>query len=134
MAKAGSLTRATSTYIFMRSFGLCIGVAVSGTVFSNIFLRALKRRGIADAEAIAANSEAYANTLKVLPSSLEKTQLLEAYVEGFHDVFYLLVALSGLWLFLTFFIRHHSMDKKLESGHQLGSREIGSNEGKGGVI
>lgn len=119
MAKVGSLTHATSTYIFMRSFGLCIGVAVGGTVFSNVFLHALQQRGIPDAKAIAANSEAYANTLKSMPSSSEKTAILEAYVEGFHGVFYLLVALSAVSLVMSFFIRHHSMDQKLQSGHRI---------------
>lgn len=119
MAQPGHLTHATATYIFMRSFGLCIGVAVGGTVFSNVFLHALQRRGIDDAGTIAANSEAYANYLKSVPDSSEKAEILAAYVDGFHGVFYLLVALSAVSFVLTLFIRHHNMDQKLQSGHQV---------------
>lgn len=134
MAQAGSLTHVTSTYVFMRSFGLCIGVAVGGTIFSNVFLHALQQRGIPDAKTIAANSEAYATTLKALHPSFTKTQLLEAYVDGFHGVFYLLAALSALSLLLSFFIRHHSMDKNLESGHRLGTKGADFTEENVGVV
>lgn len=119
MAQPGQLTHATATYIFMRSFGLCIGVAVGGTVFSNVFLRALQNRGVAGASAIAANSEAYADYLKSLPKSSEKVEVLGAYVEGFHGVFYLLVALSALSFILSLFIKDHNMNQKLQSGHQV---------------
>lgn len=123
MAQSGQLTHATATYIFMRSFGLCIGVAVGGAVFSNVFLRSLQNRGVADASTIAANSEAYANYLKSLPESTEKAEVLAAYVDGFHGVFYLLVALSALSFILSLFIRHHNMDQKLQSGHQIKKEE-----------
>ncbi|CAN8095453.1 unnamed protein product [Discula destructiva] len=119
MAQPGQLTHATSTYIFMRPFGLCIGVALGGTVFSNVFLHALEDRGVADAATIAANSEAYANYLKSMPKSSEESDILSAYVEGFHGAFYFLVALSAVSLVLSMFIRDHTMNQKLQSGHQV---------------
>lgn len=123
IAQSRNITHATSMYIFMRSFGLCIGVGIGGAVFSNVFLHALQDRGITQAKEIAANSEAFADYLKTLPASPDKTALLSAYVAGFHGVFYLLLATSLLAAMLAFGIRHHDMDLKLESGHRIRGEE-----------
>lgn len=119
IAKAEKITHALSMYYFMRSIGLCIGVAVGGTVFSNVFLRALRDRGVPNAKELAANSEALAHTIKSMEKGPEKTLIIVSYVEGFHGVFYLLVALAGLATILAFFVKHHNMDQKLVSEHQL---------------
>lgn len=129
MARPQDLTHATSTYIFMRSFGLCIGVAVGGTVFSNVFLRGLQRRGIRNAKAIAANSEAYAQHLKTVAASEDKSKILAAYVDGFHGVFYLLVALAAVALVLSAFIRDHNMDQQLRSGHRVQRQDDSAEKG-----
>ncbi|KAI0470589.1 MFS general substrate transporter [Xylariaceae sp. FL0804] len=118
-AKPGNITHALSMFYFMRSFGLCIGVAIGGTVFGNVFLHALQHHGVPGAQAIAANSEIFGQTLKTMPASLQKTQFLDSYVAGFHGVFYLLVALAGLATLLAFAVKHHDMDQVLVSEHQL---------------
>ncbi len=123
IAMSQNITHAVSMYIFMRSFGLCIEVASGGTVFSNVFLHALEDRGFPQAGTIAENSEAFIAVLKAMPDSLEKTELIDSYVVGFHGVFYLLLALGVFSTLLAFFIKHHNMDQQLESGHQLKSRK-----------
>ncbi|KAI0023650.1 major facilitator superfamily domain-containing protein [Xylariomycetidae sp. FL0641] len=123
IARPNNITHALSMYYFMRSFGLCVGVAVGGTVFSNVFLHALQHRGVPEAEAIAANSEAFARTVKDLPAGIAKTALLDSYVEGFRGVFYLLVALAGLATILGFLVKHHTMDHHSSPGRQTDGAE-----------
>ncbi|KAH9905665.1 MFS general substrate transporter [Xylariomycetidae sp. FL2044] len=119
IANPENITHALSMYYFMRSFGLCLGVAIGGTVFGNVFLHSLQRNGIPQAQAIAANSEAFAHSLKGMPDSIQKALLFESYVEGFRGVFYLLVSLAGLATVLAFAVRHHEMDQASISEHRL---------------
>ncbi|KAM7215617.1 Major facilitator superfamily domain containing protein [Rhypophila decipiens] len=114
--------QAVSMFIFLRQFGICLGVSVGGTVFDNILLGAIERRaGLAHdvALTIARNSAAFSSHLNALPEGDQKTALLDAYVEGFHAIFYLLLALAAFSLLLSFFIKHHDMNKQLDSQHQF---------------
>ncbi|KAL1883307.1 hypothetical protein Daus18300_000365 [Diaporthe australafricana] len=125
IAQSRNVTHATAMYIFMRSFGLCVGVATGGTVFSNVFLNTLQDHGVEQAKVIAANSEAFAETLKDMPASPEKAVLLSSYVSGFHGVFYLLLALAALSAVLAFFVKHYDLNQKLQSGHRVQRGEKG---------
>jgi hypothetical protein len=118
-AQSRNITHATAMYIFMRSFGLCVGVATGGTVFSNVFLNTLVDNGVPQAKMIAANSEAFAEILKEMPASPEKSVLLSSYVSGFHGVFYLLLALAAVSAVIGFFVKHYNLDQKIESKHQV---------------
>lgn len=72
IAEPENLTHAVSTYIFMRMFGLCIGVASGGAVFSNVFLQALEERGVPGSREIAQNSEIIAESLKDMPRGISQ--------------------------------------------------------------
>ncbi|KAM7216061.1 hypothetical protein V8F06_008534 [Rhypophila decipiens] len=109
----------------LRQLGICIGVGVGGTVFNNFLLRSLEKRGFSDevAHRIAESSEAFVASLIEMPdTSTEKADITAAYVEGFRGIWYLLLAVAAvaaISLALSFLIRHHSIDKGLESSHQL---------------
>ncbi|KAK4215782.1 major facilitator superfamily domain-containing protein [Rhypophila decipiens] len=113
---------AVGMFTFLRQLGICIGVGVGGTVFNNFLLRSLEKRGFSDevAHRIAENSEAFVASLIEMPdTSTEKAEITAAYVEGFRGIWYLLLAVAAVSLALSFLIRHHSIDKGLESSHEL---------------
>ncbi|KXX82064.1 hypothetical protein MMYC01_200939 [Madurella mycetomatis] len=121
IAKVRDTAHAVSMFTFLRQFGICLGVAVGGAVFENVLLRALERRGLTHdvALGIARNAASFTGPLNALPEGPQKTTFLDAYVEGFHAIFYLLLALAAFSLFLSLFIKHHDMNKQLASEHQL---------------
>lgn len=108
-------------FMFMRVFGQCLGVAVGTAVFENALLHALQRREIPGASEIAVDAEAFIATLTAMPSGPAKDAIVSAYVEGFRGIFYLL-AISAFSLILSFFIKHHTMDRGLDSEHKLAKR------------
>ncbi|KAI0836350.1 major facilitator superfamily domain-containing protein [Hypoxylon sp. FL0890] len=119
MGKTHDVAYAVTMFMFMRTFGMCLGVAVGGTVFGNVLLRALLKRNVPHAEEISQQSEAYVPLIKAMSPGPAKDAILDSYVEGFHGLFYLLIGLSGLLLVLSLFIKHQTLDKKLDSAHKL---------------
>ncbi|KAH9907512.1 major facilitator superfamily domain-containing protein [Xylariomycetidae sp. FL2044] len=113
---------AVTMFFFMRILGQCLGVTINTAVFENSLLRALQKRNVPDATRIAVDAEAFATGIQGMPDNHLKDLYLSSYVEGLHGVFYLLIALSALSFVLSFLIKHHSMDKKLESEHKLAAR------------
>lgn len=112
---------AVSMFTFIRQFGICIGVGVGGTVFNNVMLHALEKRGIAShkARAIAENSEGFVMILTGMNDGPEKNDLTSSYVDGFAGIWYLLLAIATVSLGLACLVKHHSIDKELVSGHEL---------------
>lgn len=112
---------AVSMFTFVRQFGICLGVAIGGTVFENVLLHSLERSGFSREVALdtARNAAAFSDQMAALPDGPQKTALLDAFVDGFHGIFYLLLALAAFSLLMSFFVKHHNMNKQLESEHQL---------------
>lgn len=111
-----SLTgHAAAMYSFARSLGFCVGVATGGTVFQNQMHRSLRSFGL-DPQ-IANDAEGYVFQLHDLARGKRHARelgwLLESYVHGFRGVFEVMTALAAVALVLTFFVRHHDMDKIL---------------------
>ncbi|KAI3326327.1 MFS general substrate transporter [Xylariaceae sp. AK1471] len=124
IASTRDLAYAVSMFTFLRQFGICLGVAIGGTVFQNVLLHALERGGFPHDVALATsrNAAAFSGPLNSMPNGPEKTAYLDAFVEGFHGIFYLLLALAALSLILSLFVKHHDMNTKLESEHQIEER------------
>lgn len=119
VTKTRDAAYAVTMFMFMRVFGQCLGVAVGTAVFENVFLRALQDRNVPGAAGIAVDAQAFVATLTAMPDSAPKMAIISAYMEGFRGVFYLLLAISAFCFILSFFIKHYSMDKKLDSEHKL---------------
>ncbi|VBB80906.1 Putative transporter [Podospora comata] len=122
MAKTVDVAYAVTMFMFMRTLGMCLGVALGGTTFQNVLLRALEERKVADALVIAVDAESFVARLHAMQSGPTKDAILESYVKGFHGVFSLLVALSASCLLASFFMKHHTLDRKLDSEHKLQGR------------
>jgi fucose permease len=123
MGKNRNSAYAVTMFMFMRTFGMCLGVAIGGTVFGNVLLRALQKRSVPHAVDISQNSEAFVEALKHMSTGPAKDAIVDSYVEGFHGLFYLLIGLSGLLVVLSLFIKEKTLDKKLDSDHKLMKKE-----------
>lgn len=118
MADIRYVADAAAMYTFSRTFGMCIGVAIGGTVFQNRLSEHLSDRQLPTA--VAKNAEGFSERLKELPrSSTEYQEYISAYAEGFRNVFQVLTAVAGLAGLLSLFIKRYSMDKDLGSEHIL---------------
>jgi hypothetical protein len=117
VSKPGDEGRAVGMYAFLRSFGMAIGVGVSGSVFQNVMKSKLKDLGLPTE--IATNAEAYLLVLKQMGDTPERQTVIDAYVSGFHGVFGFLTALAGLALIIGLFIRHHEINKELITEHKI---------------
>lgn len=110
--------RAGAMYAFMRSLGMAVGVAVGGTVFQNVMILRLRQLGLP--EAIAHNAEAFVEQLRAMdPKDPVRIGALLAYVQGYHGVFYLMTGVAIFGLLASLVIRHHNMDKTLDSRYVL---------------
>jgi hypothetical protein len=118
-AKMRDAGRAAAMYAFMRSLGMAVGVAVSGSVFQNLMARKLGQLGL-DTD-IARKAESYVAVLRNLEVTNPKaaTFVLSAYLHGFWGVFVLITGLSGLGLLLSACVKHKPLDKRLNSQYTL---------------
>lgn len=97
---------------------MTIGVAVGGAVFQNQMSEKLVELSLP--VEIAKNAEAFvAHLMTLAASDPVRIGALQAYVHGFQGVFAVLTGMTGLGLLAALFIKHHNMDKILESSHKL---------------
>lgn len=109
---------ASAMYAFMRGIGLCLGVAIGGTIFQNQLSNELRNAGLPSD--IAGNAEGFVATLNRLPSdSPLKIGVVQAYMSSFKVLFIVLTAVSAASLVTSLFISHHTMNKSLGSRHVL---------------
>jgi MFS family permease len=119
----GDVAYATAMYTFLRSFGMCIGVAVGAVVFQNRIQTELTVFKLpADA---AKDPEGFVNVLKALPmdSSIRQSYNL-VYSQSVETVFLVLMVFAILGGLTSLFIRHTSTDVPLESQHKLEKKDI----------
>lgn len=108
---------ATSMYSFFRSLGLCLGVALGGTIFQNFFKHHASELNLP--AIIADNAEGFAHMLRDMGESADKTAIITNYAWSFQMLFAVLCGISGLGLIISCFIGGHSLNQGLESEHKL---------------
>lgn len=107
---------AVAMYSFVRTSGMCIGVGISGTIFSNQLPKTLAAAGLSPTIAIDATS--YFLELKSMPVSPEyRDDVSEAYAQALRTVFEALTGISALGGIISLMIKSHTMNKPLESEH-----------------
>ncbi|RAH51263.1 MFS general substrate transporter [Aspergillus brunneoviolaceus CBS 621.78] len=120
LAKDNRDASAAGLYTFMRSLGMCIGVAVAGTFFQNRLAERLGNAGL-DRQ-VARMAAEFALVLRSKEGGLAE-RVKAAYVgvfrEAFRDLWIFFAAVSGLSFLLALGIGHASMDRALESEHTL---------------
>ncbi|EME47767.1 hypothetical protein DOTSEDRAFT_123417 [Dothistroma septosporum NZE10] len=116
--QSGDAAHAASMYSFMRSFGLCLGIALGGTIFSNFLAHKLLEAGVDPA--IAKHAESYIPALKAMADdSPLKHTIVHACSWTFQRLFATLCGISGLGLVISCFIQGHTLDQELQGGHVL---------------
>ncbi|KAL1835412.1 hypothetical protein VTJ49DRAFT_6777 [Mycothermus thermophilus] len=106
--------RAAAMYAFMRTLGMSIGVAIGGTVFQNVMRNKLNELGLP--EEIARDSEAYVRQMALLaPNDPTRLAAVEAYLAGFHGVFWTITGAACAAFLVCLVIRHGTMDKDIET-------------------
>ena len=131
LADTKDVAYAAAMYTFLRTFGMCVGVAVGGTVFQNRLLHHLvaSPMHLPNPESVARDAEGFIAVLKALPvGSGERRGYEEAYAESFRNVFEVLTGVAALGGLASVFIGHASMDRELDSEHVL---QRGKGEEKG---
>lgn len=118
MADTRDVAYAAAMYTFTRTFGMCIGVALGGTVFQNELKKHLGELHLPTE--VANNAEGFVASLKAFPSSsIQYQAYILAYANSFKVVFEVLTAVAGLAAFLSLLIKEYTMDKALDSEHIL---------------
>ena len=112
---------AAAMYTFMRTFGMCLGVAIGGTVFQNRLLAHLGARGLD--EHVAKDAEAFILVMNAKPGEMGMDAYRGAYVEAFRNLFQVLLGIAVLAGLLSVFVKHASMDRALDSEHVLDEQE-----------
>jgi len=114
ISKVEDAAMAASMYGFMRSLGMPLGVAISGTIFQNAMSSKLSSYGLP--QAIAHDSERYIYVLRSMAhDDPQRIAVLESYLHGFRAVFVLMTCVSASAFVISLCIKKFSMDKKLQS-------------------
>ncbi|CAN9331264.1 unnamed protein product [Alternaria alternata] len=109
VAKKEDRAMAACMYGFMRSLGMPVGVALSGTVFQNAMGAALSDAGLPTD--IARDSERYIFVLhSMADADSRKSALLGSYSAGFHAVFVAMAVISAVALLVSLLIQRFSMN------------------------
>lgn len=116
--KVEDVAYASALFAFLRSVGMCLGVAIGGTIFQNELSRELRKAGLPSQ--ISQDAEGYVATLNRLPSNSPfRLQVLQAYASSFRTLFIVLTAICAASGIISIFISHNSLDKALGSEHVL---------------
>ncbi|KAK4233786.1 major facilitator superfamily domain-containing protein, partial [Achaetomium macrosporum] len=129
VSSAEDAGRAAAMYAFMRTLGMSIGVAIGGTVFQNVMISKLDDLGLP--ETIAYESEAFVRTMSLMePTDPTRIAAGQAYLAGFHGVFWAITSVAIAASVISLAIRRHSIDKVLETNFVLeGAQTLSQLEG-----
>ena len=119
-ANSEDVSYAVAMYAFMRTLGMVIGVAIGGSIFQNRLPRYLEDGGIPTESAahITKNADAFVTMLQQMAkSSSERRTIVEAYAQALRVVWGVLTAISVLGGITCLTIRHHNLDRELDSEH-----------------
>ena len=117
---------AAAMYIFMRSLGQGVGVAVGGVVFQSQFAAGLRDHPdlAKNATALAQDATGLVQVIKALPEdSLERATIVHAYAKGLKVVWAVMTGLAFVALVLSFATKGLKLDAELETEQALRERK-----------
>ncbi|KAF2458812.1 major facilitator superfamily domain-containing protein [Lineolata rhizophorae] len=132
LASPRDASYAAALYSFVRSVGICFGVALGGAVFQNALIGYL---GPADLDLDIANDpRMLESVLAGIRTDPEKTDLVvSAFGAAYRDLFGVLTGVAGLGLLLSLVIGKMDMNKELSSEH-TGESELRAFSSLGGEM
>ncbi|KAH6869069.1 major facilitator superfamily transporter [Thelonectria olida] len=116
---SGQEASAAIMYGFLRQFGTAIGVGLGSTIFQNAMKLKLGWEGLSTD--LAHEAEAFVPRLLAMPDNAEKRQILDCYMYGLRGVYLGFLSLAATSFLVSLLIKHHDMNKEIETGHVLGS-------------
>lgn len=127
------MAHAISMFIFARMLGQALGVAISGVIFQNrMRINLLATETLADrAGQYSRDASALVSTLKDMPDTLEKQELVQAYASSLKIVWAVMCALSGISLIGSLFVKHISLDRAHETDQGIREEKTESSEEEG---
>ena len=116
-----SMAFAVSLFVFFRSLGQCVGVAVGGATFQNQISQHLHAipTVAANASDLSKDNNALIQLIRSLPDGAEKSALLHAFADSLKIVWVVLCSLSGLALIGSMCVRRVSLDRAHHTEQRL---------------
>ena len=121
---------AVAMYTFLRTLGMVIGVAIGGSIFQNRLPGYLENAGvpIVSAVEVVQNADGYVTVLQAMPkASSYRLAIVEAYAQASRVVFGVLTGISAVGGLASLAMRHHDMDRELDSMHVFRRESNGLN-------
>ena len=129
---------AAAMYIFMRSLGQGVGVAVGGVVFQSRFAVELRKHPAltSNATALAQDASGLVQVIEAMPEgALDRTSIVHAYADALKVVWAVMAGLAFLAMTLNFLTKGLSLNAKLQTQQALrepldtqGSRKSGQDD------
>lgn len=113
---------AVTMFIFARSLGQCLGVAICGAIFQNQMKQQLLKIPSLSAQAVEYSRDATSlvQVIKLMPDGSDrKSNLLLSYANSLKIVWAVMCALSGVAMLGSFFIRKVSLDRVHHTEQEL---------------
>ena len=108
-------------FVFFRSFGQAIGIAIGGLVFQNQMFAKLRDQPLyaQRARELARDAAAMVEVIRSTPDGPKKLVLQQAYADSLRVVYILLCALAGAAFLASFFTKTYSLDVALDTEQSL---------------
>jgi hypothetical protein len=115
------MTFAVGMFIFARSLGQCLGVAICGVIFQNQMYKNLQSYPdlVANATDYSRDASSLVLTIYTMDAGTEKENLIQAYADSLKIVWGVMCALSGVAMIGSFFVRKVSLDRELNAEQAL---------------
>jgi len=112
---------AVAMFVFFRSFGQALGVAIGGVIFQNQMVTKLKAQPLYAAQAaeLAKDAAQLVEIIKQTPAGPNKLALRTAYTDSLRTVYIVMCALAGVCLALCVFIKAYDLNVGLETEQGL---------------
>jgi len=118
---------ATSTWAFVRSFGMIWGATIPAAIFNN---RVAQLSGqVSDAKVVAAltNGQAYEHAtqafLESLPNALVRSQVTSVFADALKYMWYIAIAFAGLGFLIVILEREIPLRKELDTEYGITEKE-----------
>ncbi|KIV78381.1 hypothetical protein PV11_10103 [Exophiala sideris] len=134
---AKDMAFAVAMFVFFRSFGQALGVAIGGVIFQNQMVEKLQAYPAyaAQASELAKDAAALVEIIKNTASGQGKLELKTAYTDSLRTVYIVLTALAAVCLVASLFIKSYDLNVGLETEQGLiqGNKvkEVKVEEGEG---
>lgn len=131
---------AVAMFVFFRSFGQALGVAIGGVIFQNQMVKNLQRYPAYAARAadLAKDAAALVEIINDTAAGQGKRDLRTAYTDSLRTVYIVMAALAAVCLVASLFIKAYDLNVGLETEQGLTqskkTRDVKVEEGQGGVV